>query len=100
MEKRAQYDLETAYDEWIHSMLDEVSAVAGKPVHRLDSEVAHVLELYPWPGGRTELRDILGRAVRTMEGKTLAIDDLPSDFLARVCRSTVFATPAMMMRCF
>lgn len=60
-----------------HHLLDELSDETEFFEIKLDATVQKALRSHDWPGNARELSNVLERAVASMEGNTIVMDDLP-----------------------
>ncbi len=59
--------------------LDKYREKLGRPVTDVDPEVMSSFYRYRWPGNVRELENVVQRALVLCKGKTLCLEDLPSD---------------------
>lgn len=85
--------LAEGFGDVVHRCLEEICAQHSKPIHRIDENVAEILEQYAWPGNFRELRHVLETAVLFCEGESLSESDLPEWFRKKVGISASEPTP-------
>ncbi|HUJ15261.1 MAG TPA: sigma-54 dependent transcriptional regulator [Thermoanaerobaculia bacterium] len=63
----------------VEVILRRLAKDMGKPVPTISPQAIRKLESYPWPGNVRELRNVLERALLTLEGKEIRSEDLLLD---------------------
>jgi DNA-binding NtrC family response regulator len=65
----------------VHGIVERFGKETGREIHRLDLEVARLLESYSWPGNYRELENVLELAILSGDGEVLSAEDLPRWFV-------------------
>jgi DNA-binding NtrC family response regulator len=60
----------------VEEILRPLSKEMGRPMPRVSPRAMKKLESYPWPGNVRELRNVLERALLTLDGDEIRVDDL------------------------
>ncbi|MCG8555564.1 MAG: sigma 54-interacting transcriptional regulator [Proteobacteria bacterium] len=58
--------------------VDRACRARGRPVAGIEPEAHKLLIRYPWPDGELELQSVLERAVDSLQGTRLRVEDLPA----------------------
>ncbi len=75
-----------------HAFLAEHAQAMGKRLWDIDDECLALLLQYDWPGNVRELRNALEHAVLCARGRTLALEDLPSEIHDAVRSDTLLGS--------
>lgn len=68
------------FDSIVHKCLQELCAHHGKPIRKIEENLAKAIEVYGWPGNIRELRNVLEFAVIACGSDELKFEHLPEWF--------------------